>query len=60
MVAPDKSTIAEIHLKWATIKDEYGVGIIKPDFSPLLVLGFTIAVEEAEHYEEKKNAKRVI
>jgi uncharacterized protein YxjI len=61
MVAPDKSTIAEIHLKWVTIKDEYGVEITKPDFSPLLVLGFTIAVEEAEHYEEKKSApKRAI
>jgi uncharacterized protein YxjI len=57
MVAPDRSVIAQIHLKWATIKDEYSVGIVKPDFSPLLVLGFTIAIEHVEHYEEKKKAK---
>jgi uncharacterized protein YxjI len=56
MVAPDRSVIAQIHLKWATIKDEYSVGIVKPDFSPLLVLGFTIAMEHVEHYEEKKKA----
>jgi uncharacterized protein YxjI len=57
MIAPDGSVIAQIHLKWVTIKDEYGVEIVKPDFSPLLVLGFTIAMEHVEHYEEKKKEK---
>jgi len=57
VVSPDRSVIAQIHLKWATIKDEYGIEIVKPDFSPLLVLGFTIAMEHVEHYEEKKKVK---
>jgi len=49
MVASDKSTIAKVHLNWATIGDEYCVEIVKPDFNPLLVLGYAVAMDHVEH-----------
>jgi uncharacterized protein YxjI len=49
MVASDKSTIAKVHLNWATIGDEYCVEIVKPDFNPLLVLSYAIAMDHVEH-----------
>jgi uncharacterized protein YxjI len=49
MVAPDKATIAKVHLNWATIQDEYCVEIVKQGFDPLLVLGYAIAMDHVEH-----------
>jgi uncharacterized protein YxjI len=49
VVAPDKTTVAKVHLNWATIKDEYCVEIVKQDFDPLLVLGYAIAMDNVEH-----------
>ncbi|HVP93160.1 MAG TPA: hypothetical protein VMS94_05410, partial [Acidobacteriota bacterium] len=49
IVAPDKTTLAKVHMNWATVKDEYCVEIIKQDFDPLLVLGYAIAMDNVEH-----------
>lgn len=49
IVAPDKTVIAKVHLKWATIRDEYCIEIVKQDFNPLLVLGYAIAMDHVEH-----------
>ncbi len=49
MVGLDKSTIAKVHLNWASIRDEYCIEIVKQDFDPLLVLGFAVAMDHVEH-----------
>jgi uncharacterized protein YxjI len=49
ILAPDKSTIAKVHLNWATVKDEYCVEIVKEGFDALLVLGYAIAMDHVEH-----------
>lgn len=51
MVAPDKTGIARVHRNWATISDEYCVEIVKPDFNPLLVLGYAVAMDHVEHQQ---------
>lgn len=58
IVAPDKTAIAKVHLKWATIRDEYCIEIIKQDFNPLLVLGYAIAMDHVEH-EDRGGASKV-
>jgi uncharacterized protein YxjI len=49
MVAPDKTTIAKVHLNWTTIRDEYCVEIVNQDFDPLLVLSYAVAMDHVEH-----------
>ncbi len=51
IVAPDKTVIAKVHLKWAAIRDEYCIEIVKQDFNPLLVLGYAIAMDHVEHQD---------
>jgi uncharacterized protein YxjI len=54
IIAPDKTLIAQVHLKWATISDEYCVEIVRQDFDPLLVLGYAIAMDHVEHSERSQ------
>jgi len=49
IVAPNKAVIAKVHLKWVTISDEYCIEIVQPDFSPLLVIGYAVAMDHVEH-----------
>jgi uncharacterized protein YxjI len=53
MTAPDKVTIAKVHLEWATIRDEYYIEMIKPEFDSLLVLGYAIMVDNVERESKK-------
>jgi uncharacterized protein YxjI len=53
MTAPDRTTIAKVHLKWVSVREEYCVEIVKPEFDPLLVLGYAIAMDNVEHQEKK-------
>ena len=53
MTAPDKTTIAKVHLNWATIREEYCIEIVKQDSDPLLVLGYAIAMDNVEHQRKK-------
>lgn len=57
IVAPDKTIIAKVHLKWATIRDEYCIEIIKQDSSPLLVLEYAVAMDHVEH-EDRRGASK--
>ena len=59
IVAPDKTTIAKVHLNWARIRDEYCIEILKQDFDPLLVLGYAIAMDHVEHSERGPVSKEV-
>jgi hypothetical protein len=36
--------------------DEYCIEIVKPEFDPLLVLGYAIAMDNVEHESKKLNA----
>lgn len=54
MVGPDKSTIAKVHLNWATIQDEYCVEIVKQGFDPILVLGYAVAMDHVEHSQRSQ------
>jgi len=54
IVAPDKTTLAKVHLNWATIRDEYCIEVVKQDFDPLLVLGYAIAMDHVEHGERSQ------
>jgi uncharacterized protein YxjI len=49
VIAPDKTTIAKVHLNWATVSDEYCIEIAKQDFDPLLVLSYAVAMDHVEH-----------
>lgn len=51
IVAPDKTVIAKVHLKWAAIRDEYCIEIVKQNFNPLLVLGYAVAMDHVEHQD---------
>ena len=51
ILAPDKTTIAKVHLNWARIRDEYCIEIVKEGFDALLVLGYAIAMDNVEHSE---------
>ena len=53
MTAPDRTTIAKVHLKWVSVREEYCVEIVKPEFDPLLVLGYAIAMDNVEHKQKK-------
>lgn len=38
---------------WVTIRDEYCIEIVKPEFDTLLVLGYAIAIDNVEHQRNK-------
>jgi uncharacterized protein YxjI len=51
MVGTDNAVIAMVHLNWVTVSDEYCVEIVQPEFDPLLVLGYAVAMDHVEHSE---------
>jgi len=59
IIAPDKTLIAKVHLNWVTIRDEYCIEIIKPDFDPLLVLGYAVAMDHVEHENRSSGSKGI-
>ncbi len=36
---------------YAAIRDEYCIEVVKPDFNPLLVLGYAVAMDHVEHQD---------
>lgn len=60
IVAPDKTVIAKVHLKRATVRDEYCMEIVKLDFNPLLVLRYAVAMEHVEREDGDGVSKEVI
>jgi uncharacterized protein YxjI len=49
IVAPSGAIIAQIHKKWASIENSYGIEILRQDLDPLLILSYTIAMDFTEH-----------
>jgi uncharacterized protein YxjI len=41
--------IAQIHKKWVSMRNSYGIEILRQDFDPFLVLSYTIAMDFVEH-----------
>lgn len=46
---PSGAVIAQIHKKWVTIRDSYGVEILAPDLDPYVVLSYAIAMDHVEY-----------
>jgi uncharacterized protein YxjI len=49
IAAPSGGIIAQIHKKWASIENSYGIEILRQDFDPFLILSYTIAMDFTEH-----------
>jgi uncharacterized protein YxjI len=50
---PSGSRIAQVHKKWMTIRDSYGVQILDRSIHPYLTLSYVIAMDHAEHKGSK-------
>jgi uncharacterized protein YxjI len=46
---PSGAAIAQIHKKWVSIRDSYGVEILTPELDPYLVLAYAIAMDHVEY-----------
>lgn len=44
--------IAQIHKKWVSVRDSYGVEILNPSFDPYLVLSYCISLDNTEKREK--------
>jgi uncharacterized protein YxjI len=45
---PSGSTIAQIHKKWVSIRDSYGVEISSQEIDPYVILAYAIAMDHAQ------------
>lgn len=45
---PQKNPIAQVHKKWVSIRDSYGIEVFVPGFDRLLILGFVTAMDSIE------------
>jgi uncharacterized protein YxjI len=45
---PSGTTIAQIHKKWVSIRDSYGVEILSQEIDPYVILAYTIAMDHAQ------------
>ena len=50
---PSGGRIAQVHKKWVTIRDSYGVQILDRSIHPYLTLSYVIAMDHAEHNRSK-------
>ena len=47
--------IAQIHKKWVSVRDSYGLQMLNPTFDPYLALSYAISLDNAEKREDKKH-----
>jgi uncharacterized protein YxjI len=47
--SPSGSDIAQIHKKWKTIRDAYGIEIVGQELTPYIVIAYVIAMDHAEY-----------
>lgn len=47
--SPSGDPIAQIHKKWASVRDSYGVEILNPVLDPYVVLAYAIAMDSVEY-----------
>ena len=45
--------IAQIHKKWVSVRDSYGIEMLKPAFDPYLVLSYAISLDNTEKKDHK-------
>ncbi len=48
--------IAQIHKKWVSVRDSYGLQMLNPTFDPYLALSYAISLDNAEKREDKRHA----
>jgi uncharacterized protein YxjI len=48
--------IAQIHKKWVSVRDSYGLQMLNPTFDPYLAISYAISLDNAEKREDKKRA----
>ena len=46
--SPTGSTVAQVHKKWVSIRDSYGVEILTKDLTPYIIIAYVIAMDHAE------------
>ncbi len=53
MQNPSGNTIAQIHKKWVSIRDSYGVEISSQEIDPYVILAYAIAMDHAQFKVQK-------
>ena len=48
LLDPQKNPIAQVHKKWVSVRDSYGIEVFAPNFDRLLILGFVTAMDSIE------------
>lgn len=48
LLTPDGKTLAQVHKKWASIRDSYCIDVLQPDYDRLLILSYIIAMDQTE------------
>ena len=46
--SPSGSEIAQVHKKWVSIRDSYGIEIFRQDITPYIIVAYVIAMDHAE------------
>jgi uncharacterized protein YxjI len=46
--SPSGSEIAQVHKKWVSIRDSYGIEILGQDITPYIIVAYVIAMDHAE------------
>jgi uncharacterized protein YxjI len=47
--SPSGTQIAQIHKKWVSIRDSYGIEILNQDVDPYVIVAYAIAMDHAEY-----------
>lgn len=50
---PSGSPIAQIHKKWVSVRDSYGLQMLNPVFDPYLALSYAISLDNTEKREDQ-------
>ncbi len=53
MQEPSGAPIAQIHKKWVSVRDSYGLQLLNPSFDPYLALSYAISLDNAEKRENR-------
>jgi uncharacterized protein YxjI len=59
IIDQEKIQIAKVHRNWVTVQDEYCVEMANPDFNPMFVLAFAVAMDNVEHEQRSPMSKSV-
>jgi uncharacterized protein YxjI len=51
--SPTGAIIAQIHKKWASVRDSYGVEITSQDLDPYVILAYSIAMDNVEYKKSR-------